>query len=370
MSEHQSSVWSEASPSDSTTASPAILKTASEGALGPIATIWRSPLARLLAVAAVGLATMIGLRERLPAPQDVLDALASADYGWVLFAALLQVVSIGAFAFQQRRLLNTMGVHLRPGHAFAIVLASTALAITLPAGPVVATAFTVRTYQHAGATREVAAATVVVSGLASIGGLALLYVGGGGVIVARNPTAFLNWQPIVVVVGLAVLTTAAVLVGRRHSRRSSSGGSGQRGVAGGRVVHYLRAMLNAAGDAWRAGADLHARDWVTVVAYATIKWLADLMCLIAAARALDQRVDVMTLAGIYLSVQMVRQVPLTPGGVGVVEVALVAGFATAGASGITAAAAVLIYRMLSCWLIIPVGGIAALVLRRSRDEAA
>lgn len=365
-----SGAWSGASHGSSNATSPAIPETISGGAPGPVATIWRSPLARLLAVAVVGLATTIGLRGRLPAPQDVLNALASVDYGWILFAALLQIVSIGAFAFQQRRLLNTMGVQLRRGHAFAIILASTALAITVPAGPAVATAFTVRKYQHAGATREVAAATVIVSGLASIGGLALLYVGGGGVIVARNPTAFLNWRPMVVVVGLAVLTTAAVLVGRHHSHRSSPCGSGQSGVAGSRVAYYLRAVLNAAGDAWRVGAKLRVRDWATAVAYAAVKWLADLMCLTVAARALDQPVGVTTLAGIYLSVQIVRQVPLTPGGVGVVETALVAGFTTAGASGITAAAAVLIYRLLSCWLIIPVGGIAALVLRRGHGKAA
>ncbi|MEU8265330.1 lysylphosphatidylglycerol synthase transmembrane domain-containing protein [Micromonospora sp. NPDC048999] len=327
-------------------------------------------MARLLAVAVVVGLTAIGLRGRLPAPEDVLNALASADYSLILLAALLQIASIGAFALQQRRLLSNMNVQLRRGSAFAIILASTALSITVPAGPVVATAFTIRKYQHAGATREVAAATVVVSGLASIGGLALLYAGGGGVIVARNPAAFLNWQPLVVVIGLAVLTTAAVLIGRRHSRWSSPGGSGERGVSGIGATRYLRTVLNSARDAWRAGAGLNGRDWAVALAYATVKWLADLMCLTAAARSLDLPSDLMTLAGIYLSVQIVRQVPLTPGGVGVVETALAAGLTAAGASGISAAAAVLIYRLLSCWLIIPVGGIAALMLRRGHDTSA
>ena len=281
---------------------------------------------------------------------------------------MLQSASIGAFALQQRRLLQTMGVQLRHGQAFAIILASTALSITMPAGPAVATAFTIRKYQHAGATREVAAATAIVSGLASIGGLALLYAGGGGVIVARNPTAFLNWQPLVVVVGLTALTTAAVLVGRRYLRRPTrERGSGRRGVTGRRATYWLRTVLNSARDAWRAGAELRVRDWAAALAFAAAKWLTDLMCLTVVVRALDQSIGVTTLAGIYLSVQIVRQVPLTPGGIGVIETALAAGLTAAGASGISAAAAVLIYRLLSCWLIIPAGGIAALMFRRNQN---
>ena len=46
------------------------------------------------------------------------------------------------------------------------------------------------------------------------------------------------------------------------------------------------------------------------------------------------------------------------------ETALVAGLTTAGATAITATAAVLVYRVISCWLIIPAGGVAALTLRR------
>ena len=71
-----------------------------------------------------------------------------------------------------------------------------------------------------------------------------------------------------------------------------------------------------------------------------------------------------TLAGIYLGVQIVRQVPLTPGGVGVIDTALVAGLTAAGATAATAVAAVLVYRLISCWLLLPAGGVAVVLLRR------
>jgi putative heme transporter len=319
---------------------------------------------RLLVAAAVAVGfAAIGLRGGLPAPGEVLTALGDADPGWLLLAASLQSVSVGAFAFQQRHLLHSLGAHLRRGHAFAIVLAGTAISISLPAGPAVSTAFTISKYERAGATREVAAACVVVSGLASIGGLALLYAGGGLAIIAGSATTLPNWQPLAIVAGLGALTTATVMIGRRYARRLSP----RRAGAGGRVRRLLRIALDSAVDAWKAGTELTARDWATALAYAVVKWLADLACLIAVARALDLPIGATTLTSIYLSVQIVRQVPLTPGGVGVVELAFLGALTTAGVGGVTAAAAVLLYRLLSCWLLIPVGGIAALTLRGGPD---
>ena len=84
----------------------------------------------------------------------------------------------------------------------------------------------------------------------------------------------------------------------------------------------------------------------------------------ASTHALGLPVNLAALAGIYLGVQIVRQVPLSPGGIGVIETALVAGLTASGATAITATAAVLLYRLLSCWLLIPLGGAAAVVLRR------
>jgi uncharacterized protein (TIRG00374 family) len=136
-------------------------------------------------------------------------------------------------------------------------------------------------------------------------------------------------------------------------------------AGGGRLTVLAARLLASARDAWQAGAGLRVRDWAAALAYAALNWLTDLLCLAAATRALGLPVGLTTLAGIYLGVQIVRQVPLTPGGVGVIETALVAGLTAAGATAVTAAAAVLVYRLLSCWLIIPTGGAAGLALRRA-----
>lgn len=332
----------------------------------PAVALWRRRWVRLLAIAAgIGLA-VLGLRGRLPDPREFLGALAGAHYGWIAVAALLQAGSMAAFAFQQRRLLVALGVRLGHGHAMAITLARSALSISLPAGAAVSTGYAIREYQRAGATRETGAASAIVSGLASIGGLTLLYVVGGTALVATSPTGLLSWRPLVVVAGLAALTGAVVAIGRRQLR-PTAGRTDTRRVPDNALARYVCGLLASARDAWRAGAALRTRDWAAALAYAAVNWLTDLLCLAAAAHALGLPVGVTTIAGIYLGVQIVRQVPLTPGGVGVIETALVAGLTASGATAVSAAAAVLVYRLLSCWLVIPAGGIAAFLLHRDVD---
>ncbi len=316
---------------------------------------WRWVRILLLVAAVAGLA-VIGLRGRLPHPADILDATTGIAYPWAALAALLQVTSIAAFALQQRRLFDGLGVRIGRKRTLAIVLAGTALVNTMPAGAAVATAYTVREYGRAGATHEAAVASAVVSGLASIGGLTFLYVGGSLAVATTGPT----WQPLLVVVVLAAVTAAVVAAGRRYADRPTPEAS----PTDSRPVRYLRIALRSAREAWRAGAGLRTRDWAIVMAFATTKWLTDLLCLAAVVRAFDLPVSVTALAGIYLSVQIVRQVPLTPGGIGVIETALATGLTAAGAVAAPAAAAVLIYRLLSCWLLIPLGGASAVLLRR------
>ena len=335
----------------------------------PAAAPARAGVPRWARLAAIGVAVVvlaaIGLRGRLPDPREFLAALAGADHGWIALAAALQVVSLAAFAFQQQHLLANLGVRLRVRRIMAITLARSALSISLPAGAAVSTAYAIREYQKAGVSRRVGAASAVVSGLASIGGLTLLYVAGGAGVVARDPGTYLSWRPLVVVAAIAALTTAGIALGRRHAVRPERASVGAGPLRKSRAGRRVARLLSSARGAWRAGAGLRVRDWAVALLYAAVNWLTDLLCLAAAARALGLPVGVTTLAGIYLGVQIVRQVPLTPGGVGVVETALVAGLTATGATAISAAAAVLVYRLLSCWLIIPAGGAAALALRRA-----
>jgi uncharacterized protein (TIRG00374 family) len=318
-----------------------------------------------LLLAAAGLAAF-GLWGRLPDPRSFLAAFTAADYRWVALALALQALSLGAFAGQQSLLLRALGVRLKARHAALVTLARTALSISMPAGGAVSAAYAVREYERTGTPREVGTASMIVSGLASIGGLTLLYVAGFAALLTTDPGLLAGPRPFVVVLVLAVLTVSAVLVGRRWMREPvpAPASSRERGLRG-----FVRRTLASAREGWRAGASLRARDWIVSVLLLGINWLTDLLCLAATCHAAGLPVGVTTLAGIYLGVQIVRQVPLTPGGVGVIDTALVAGLTAAGATAATAVAAVLVYRLISCWLLLPLGGVAAVLLRRRNASA-
>ena len=300
---------------------------------------------KLLGTAAVFAVVIVTLRDKLPSPAQVTHALSSADTRWVLIGTLAEYASMGMFARQQRRLLFAFGVRLPRHRALALSYSRSAIAISLPAGSAVSAGYAFRQFRAGGADRAAATSVMVLSGLLSFAGLALLYLTGA----LLHFGAAWHAHPVLTVTGLLLATTLIARLGIALHRPPK--------------VHKGRlAPLFAALDAARGIAPRH---WTLALGAAAANWLTDLLCLYAAARAFGLPVSLAALAGVYLTVQIVRQVPLTPGGIGVIEASLLAGLVSAGAAQPAAAAAVLTYRLLSCWLILPLGLVGWLVLRRS-----
>jgi hypothetical protein len=67
----------------------------------------------------------------------------------------------------------------------------------------------------------------------------------------------------------------------------------------------------------------------------------------------------------YCGAQLVSFLPVTPGGLGLVEGSLTLTLAVGGAGEAHVLAAVLLYRLFSYWATAPAGGLAYLSLRRS-----
>ena len=332
----------------------------------------RKRLWRIIAfVVAIGLLATLTLRGRMPSGPDVFSALRHAEIGWIAVAAGMQALSMGAFAAQQRALLQAWGVRFPLGRAMSVTLARSAISISLPAGAAVSAAYALRHYRRAGASNEIATATMIVSGLASIVGLALLYITGVLGIVTQDPTKLWSEPPAALVVTSIVMggILAGLIAALVTSIRRRRVGPRQPTVTvtpapTGRWARYAWTAWHSAREAWRAGGSLRIRDWTAAFGYAAANWLTDLLCLAASTRALGLPIGITTLASIYLGVQIVRQVPITPGGVGLIETAFIAGITAAGTGAASATAAVLLYRVLSCWLIIPIGFLATIPLRR------
>lgn len=351
---------------------------------------WRRLWPALIVVVMLAIAA-VTLRGRLPTIHEITVALRTGQLSWVLAAAGCEAVSLGMFARQQRSLLRALSVRMSMARALAVTYARSALAISMPAGSAVSAAFAFRQYRRSGASREQAAAVTVLSGLISFFGLAVLYTGGALALLLSAPSRTWHTHPTLVLTTAAGLVVGAAIgvagyLGGKHRAATADAaapatttlpeaspdgvpGSGAVTVSGAPIRRWIAAIRAAARESVTAWRTLRPRHWAAAGAYAVTNWFTDLLCLAAASRAFGLPVGLLALAGIYLAVQIVRQIPLTPGGIGLIETGLLAGLTAAGATGAGAAAAVLTYRVLSCWLILPIGGLAALGLRRAPNPA-
>ncbi|WP_157546745.1 lysylphosphatidylglycerol synthase transmembrane domain-containing protein [Hamadaea tsunoensis] len=280
------------------------------------------------------------LRGKVPDLGDVVLAAHSASTGWMAVAALAELASLGMFARQQRRLLKAFGVRMSMPFSMALTVSRSAIAISLPAGSAVSAGWAFQQFRAKGASKPVAMAVMILSGLMSFVGLGVLYLIGGAVS---------GVVPIKLLAGTTLAAAVVVaLVWRLWRPRPGT---------------RLEPLVTAAHQ-------IAPRHWLAALYFAIVNWLFDLICLVAVLHAFHVSLPVTAVAATYLAVQVIRQIPLTPGGIGVIETGLLAGLVGAGASNASAAVAVLGYRVLSCWLIIPIGLVAWAGMRRLTRSAA
>jgi uncharacterized membrane protein YbhN (UPF0104 family) len=312
-------------------------------------------------VAVVSIAAA-GLRGHLPDTGSVLHALRHADQVWLILAAVAQAVSIAMFARQHTTLLRGFHVRLSNRRSLAITYASTAISVTMPAGGLLAAGFTFAQWRSRGATRAIGATVTVLSGIVSFLGLVGLYLVGSGVALAVHPQSVPTIGAPAMLAIAAVLTALVLLVARRHGRPARR--SPRRATQPRTRPPWLHWLVSAAYQLWHSAGAIPRQHVVAALAFAAANWLTDLLCLVLTGRALHLHLGLLPLAGVYLAVQIVRQAPLTPGGMGLIEASLLAGLVAAGAGQSDAAAVVIAYRVLSCWLILPIGALSWSFLRQ------
>jgi uncharacterized membrane protein YbhN (UPF0104 family) len=106
------------------------------------------------------------------------------------------------------------------------------------------------------------------------------------------------------------------------------------------------------------------RRWWEALLFAAGRWVLDYLTLLAALTAVQADPRPATVLLAFCAAQFLGTLPLTPGGLGFVEAGLTGTLALAGVPAGAAVVATLAYRLVSFWLPIPAGGIAALLHRR------
>jgi uncharacterized protein (TIRG00374 family) len=335
-------------------------------------------VAGLLVILAIAAAT---LRGRLPNIGQLAGALRTAHPGWLVLAVAAEATSMRHFALQQRRLLAGFGVDMSFPRALAVTYSRSAMSISLPAGSAVSAGFAFRQFRTVGAGRRVATAVMVLSALLTAVALLLMYL-----LVAFLPAVAGTDDNSTTATAVAVVSSLVVaalvfaadwLVSRRGQWLSRTGQPAQAILdednadsADEPVVGRWNQLVVVMHRTIATLRSLPPQAWVASLVHATVNWATDFACLASTAAAFDLHIGVMRLATVYVTVQLVRQIPISPGGIGVIEVSLLAGLVSAGAHQTPAAAAMLVYRLISCWLIIPLGALAYAGLRGGRQRSA
>jgi uncharacterized protein (TIRG00374 family) len=105
--------------------------------------------------------------------------------------------------------------------------------------------------------------------------------------------------------------------------------------------------------------------WLEALVASVLRWLLDYAVLVTALAAVGARPRASLVLLAYVGAQVLGQIPITPGGLGFVEAGLAGLLALAGVTASAATLATLAYRLVSFWLPLPVGGVAAWIHQRA-----
>ena len=294
---------------------------------------------------------MAGRRGELSGASHYLSHL---RWPWLLAAVAVELGSFVAFALVQRRLLWAGGVDMSLGRLTAVTLASTAIANSMPAGPLVSSVFAFRQYRRRGADAGPGRMDAR-GGVRDRASVSLAVVAAAVLAIAGAEGAGLDL--IGVTVGVLVL---ALVLGCpvRPAPRRRLGGDGHRpdepalpALAGRRHRGPDREHRRPVDHRHPLGRRAFAR-WPDG---RLANWVLDCGCLALSFVALGVGVPWKGLLLAYGAGQLAANLPITPGGLGVVEGSLTIALVAFGGSETSTVAVVLLYRILSFWTGAPGG---------------
>jgi len=273
------------------------------------------------------------------------------NWRWLRWAIYAELASVVAYAWLWQALLRSRQRSLRLGSLISLTVAGNALMVTLPGGLAWSTAFSFNAFRRRGIDAPLTLKALVGGSIISILALAGLLLIGIDMAGSSGPLA--NFW--LIITAAAVLLAGAVALLVRRVQRS------------GAVFALSRAHLSALAAAFPR------RSLVSAVSAASANWLLDCGCLVLSILAVAGHVPWQGVLVAYAVGQLAQQLPITPGGIGVVEGTLTLLLVCYGMHTGTALAAVLLYRIISFWTLVPIGwAVAAAIVvgHRRQDRAA
>ena len=262
-----------------------------------------------------------------------LSRLGRAQPGWIAVAAAAELASLVCYAALVRVLLQLGAVTVPFRALFSLTVIGIAMINSIPGGQAVSTIYWYEQLRRYSVRRSVAAFVLLVSTLVGVATLVLLTACG----LAAGSHGFASQARVPVLAVAAAIVIAAVL-GR------------------GRFVPVsLWAVRRLGGPDAETEQPVAANHLVLLLVLGFLNWLFDAAVLFAALAAMGQTIPVRGVVVAYSLGQLVSVIPILPGGGGTIEATMSAGLVLAGGTAAAAIAAVLLYRIVSAWALVPLG---------------
>ena len=301
---------------------------------------------------------------------DVLDVVGAMSAGELTLLAIAAIWNLFTYWFVV--VVATPGLTL--GQAAVLTQSTTAVSNAVPAGGAVAVGLTYTMLSSWGFSRSRTTLMVVVTGIWNN------FVKLGMPIFALAILA-LQGQPgtgrvLAAVLGLVALVAAVAVFALVLWREQFAA---RAGITAGRWASALLRLVrrppvsgwDLAVTKWRGRViGLVRHRWVALTVSTLLSHLSLYAILLIALRAAgvpDEQVSWAEVLAVFAFARLVTAIPITPGGVGVVELALIAGLTQAGGDDAAVVAAVLVFRVLTWLLPIVIGAGTYVYWRRKRS---
>jgi len=255
--------------------------------------------------------------------------------------------------------------------AFVMTQSTTAASNTFPAGAAVGIGMTYAMYTSWGFTRAVAARAIVVSGVWNNFAKLALPVVALILLAVQGTASFGRVMAGVFGIGALVGSIALFALILRSDRLALRVGDAAARLTSRVLGVFRRPPVTGWGDAARSfradTIDLLRHAWLRLTVGSIVSQLSLYLILLLTLRDVgvsEQEVGWIEVLAAFAFVRLLSALPVTPGGVGVVELGLTAALVSAGGDRPSVVAAVLVFRALTYLLPIPVGVVTYFVWRR------
>lgn len=289
----------------------------------------------------------------------IATVLSDADSWQLALGVVLELASIACYGLTTRALLASDRESIGRSWMVSLTIASTAIGNSLPLGAGISAVYAYRKIVHRGASPTAAGVALGATNVVAIVTLSFLVLvsttfGSTSLPASLSPLT-LAGLVLIVVLGVALVLRIGWVAGavsfcveflRKWPREGHSAARVSASTArqrNGKIAFSLRTIL-----------------WASLLSF--FNWVFDLSALVLALVAVHAHVKPIGIVAAYFLGALAANLPITPGGLGVVEGSLAVALVSFGGKETPVLAAVLIYRLVSFWIWLPTGWVIHFVL--------